>query len=198
MKKLFLAILLMAVTYVSYSQNNPRPSRSRFWLNKVSTFKVKPSDILVYSVKTNGDTYHLAVTVKTFGDAINFDYDVSQKNIKGSVSLNAATVSKGTKYETSYPGNTKPTLWLSKANYNELATEKQTRMDVGNGLDTFVRRNNSTMKINYKGKPKIITIYNIENIGSGSKKKIGFLSDPNNPLVVSVNAGYTITLKEVR
>jgi hypothetical protein len=198
MQKLFLSLLLITITYVGFSQNNPRPSRSRFWNNKVSTFQLKPGDILVYQVKNNTETYNLAVTIKTYGNAISFDYNVSGQNINGSVNLSATTVSKGTKYDTTYTGNNKPTLWLSKANYYDLEAEKQTRMDLGSGLDTFVRRNNSTMKINYKGKEKIITIYNIENIGSGSKKKIGYLSDEKNPLMVSVKAGYTITLKEVR
>jgi hypothetical protein len=198
MKKLFLSFLLITIIYVAFAQNNPRPSRSRFWNNKVSTFQLKPGDILVYQLKNNTESYNIAVSIKTYGDAISFDYNVSGENINGSVNLNAATVSKATRYETTYTGNSKPTLWLSKANYNDLETEKQTTMDFGNGLDTFVRRNNSTMKINYKGKEKIITIYNIENIGSGSKKKIGFLSDAKNPLMVSMKAGYTITLKEVR
>jgi hypothetical protein len=198
MKKLFLSFLLIAITYVSLSQNNPRPSRSRFFNSKVSTFQVEAGDILVYQIKNNAEKYDLVVTIKTYGDAISFDYNVINQNIKGSVSLNSQTVSKSIKYDTTYTGSGKPTLWLSKVNYYGLETEKQTTMDFGNGLDTFVRRNNSTMKINYKGKEKIITIHNIENIGAGSKKRIGFLSDEKNPLIVTINAGYTITLKEVR
>jgi hypothetical protein len=198
MMKFFLSVLLITSTYVAFSQNNPRPSRSRFWNSKISTFSIKPGDILVYSI-SNGGTSNLVVTVNNYGNTINYDYNSSEKNLKGNVTLQANTVDKGSKYQTNYTtSGANPSFWLSKTNYKDIETEKQTKIDVGNGMETFVRSNNSTMKINYKGKQKIITLYNIVNQDTANRKKIGILNDAKNPLIVNLSNGDTITLKEVR
>jgi hypothetical protein len=72
-------------------------------------------------------------------------------------------------------------------------------MNFGSGLEKFVRQRGSTLKIKYKGKDKIVTIYDIANEDASGNKTFSVLTDEQNPLIVKMNSmGYKITLKEVR
>jgi hypothetical protein len=71
-------------------------------------------------------------------------------------------------------------------------------MDMGNGLETFVRQSGSVQKIMYKGQEKIMTVYKVASADPSSKKEFSVLTDINNPLIVSWSGNGLITLKEVR
>ncbi len=53
------------------------------------------------------------------------------------------------------------------------------------------------MTINFKGKKKVITVYQIES-KSVQPQNFLLLTNANNPLVVRFNDEYALTLKEVR
>lgn len=202
-KSIFIATLLLLSVF-SFAQNNPRPSKSRFWNNKYSTFQVRPGDILVYEVNDSGDVYNFIATVKKYGDAISFDFSVPKKNIKGNALISAAAVTSATVYDNDFTNANKNlkdkiTVWLSKDNYRGLASDdKETKMDFGDGLETFTRESNSTLRVKYKGLQKIMTIHKIASTGASGRKEISVLTDLDNPLIVSMNLGWKVTLKEVR
>lgn len=198
MQKLLFSLAFLLTTYIGFSQNNPRPTRSRFWNAKESTFSLKAGDILVYHVKNNGEEYDYVVTIDKYDKGVDFSYRLTSKGIKGSVSIPETALNDGATYLTDFAGGNKTTLWLSKTNFRELAAEKQTMMDMGTGIDTFTTKNTSTIKINFKGKEKILTIYHVENESATDKKKFAVLTELNNPLIVTMDAGWTVTLKEVR
>lgn len=207
MKRYLVLLVLLGITTVTFAQNNPRPSKSRFWLNKHSTFQIKPGDILVYDVNNNGEKHQLLITITSYSDAngISFDYNVPKKNKKGSINIPSAKVKSAVTYENMFVSSaddsnkSKGTIWLSKDNFRELGAgnSKQTRMDMGSGTETFVRHTGSVQKIKYKGKEKIISVFKIANEGGTDKKEFTVLTDMNNPLIVNWNNG-AITLKEVR
>jgi hypothetical protein len=203
MKKMILPLLLAAVVNVCEAQYNPRPTKSRFFNSKHSTFQVKPGDILVYNVNQNGEMYDLIVTVKNYGDFINFNYNIPQKKQTGTVNLQSNAVKSGTNYNVQFASNNmlpdKSSIWLSRLNWRDLASvDKKTSMDFGEGTETFVREDASTIKIKYKGKDRILTGYNIANQNNENKKTFVVLTDEKNPLIVSMTQGGTFTLKEVR
>jgi hypothetical protein len=89
-------------------------------------------------------------------------------------------------------------MWLSKKNYREIAAAKRTSMDMGNGATIFTRTRNTTHKINFKGKEKIVTVHEAQSQGNENKNLLHILTEPENPLLVFMDLGWTITLKEVR
>jgi hypothetical protein len=202
MKKVLLAITCLIFTTITFSQDNPRPTKSRFWKTKQSTFQVKAGDILVYSVTDNGEKYDLLVRVKKYGSTINFDYEIPTKANKVNVNIQSAAVDGAGKYTNRFAGGNanyanESSFWLSKRNYEDLAADGETKMDFGEGEQTFVRGNTGILKINYKGKEKILTVYNIS-AQTGSKRNLVLLTEANNPLIVMMDAGTKMTLKEVR
>src|SRR4051794_33770721 len=87
MKKNLLIVLLLSLVTYADAQNNPRPTRSRFWNSKLSTFSIKLGDILVYDVDNNGDKYQFIVTVKKFDDVINFNFKMPEKGTSANVNI---------------------------------------------------------------------------------------------------------------
>lgn len=203
MRKLMLMNLLLLIVYTSFGQYNNRPSRSRFYNSKFSTFTVSNGDILRYSVNKGSMQYDLVVTVKKYGNTIGFSYYIPPDTATQNVVIQASAVKNALVYDTLLTGNSKDfkdtiIFWLSQKNYNDLATAKETTMDFGNGKETFKRQSVSTIKVNYKGKEKIITVYAVENINQQTKKSLLVLNDEGNPLIVKADLGWTLTLKEVR
>jgi hypothetical protein len=202
MKKVLLVPISLLLAIITFSQDNPRPSKSRFWKSKQSTFQVKPGDILVYTASNNGENYDFIVRVKKYGSTINFDYEMPQKGSKANVNIQSTAVDAAGKYSsdfgtTNHDFNNQSSIWLSKRNYEDLASDGETKMDFGGGEQTFVRGNSGILKINYKGKEKILTVYNV-NAKEGAGKHLMVLSEANNPLIVMMDVGWKITLKEVR
>jgi hypothetical protein len=201
MKKLVLLLFTALLLNTAFAQNNPRPTRSRFWNNKYNSFYIKAGDILVYNVDNNGDKYDFIVRIKKFGNDISFDYSMPQKGNKANVMIQAGAVSDASTYVNDFASTNKnlkdkSTVWLSHSNYTDLASDGEATMDFGNGKETFTRGNTGTLKINYKGKEKIITLLNAQN--AGGNYKIGVMSEEKNPLIVTMDLGWKLTLKEVR
>ena len=187
------------------AQYNPRPTKSRFFNSKHSTFQIKNGDILVYQLKNEKEIIDMALTVTSYGDVISFDYNVPQKNQQGNVTIESTAVNTATNYpfwfDTSSPSlSNGSVIWLSRKNWRDLASkDKKTTMNVASGLETFNRERASTLKIKYKGKEKIVTTYDIANQNADDKKSFSVLTDEQNPLIVRMSIlGNTLTLKEVR
>jgi hypothetical protein len=169
----------------------------------MSTFTVNPGDILVYSIKKNNVSYDLVITVKNYTNTINFDYAIAEQSYKGNLVIPATAVTNAVKYDTTLtPAKTELTdetiLWLSKKNFLDIAADNQTKMDMGTGPETFNRTKGGILKINYKGKEKLITVYTVENENPADKKSFLVMNEEKNPLIVKMDFGWTITLKEVR
>lgn len=202
---------LVIITFLSFNalaQDNPRPTKSRFYSSRYSTFQMKANDILVYTIQTDSSKYDMIVTVKQFGSSLGFIITVPSKKITENIIVNADDVMEQRKYDNLFTNiqskfTQLSTVWLSKSNYRDLAADGETMMDMGNGREKFIKTNTGSLKINYKGKLKIITLFNIVNEGTNgehnnARKAFAVLTDLNNPLIISMDFGWKMTLKEVR
>lgn len=201
--KVVLMLLTMALlNNLCKAQYNPRPTKSRFYNSKQSTFQVKPGDKLVYTYHdVDGSEKELTVTIDKFGDGLKYSYQTN--GITKNMVVNTNAFTNATTYNFDFANdnaiNQNHNLWLSKKTWRDLASkDKTTLMNFGAGAETFVRNDASTIKINYKGEEKIITVYNISNTSAGGGKNFTVLTDEKNPLITSINLGWTMTLKEVR
>ena len=87
-----------------------------------------------------------------------------------------------------------PATSVEKA-YTDLFFLKEVAIDLGGGVDTFQRGNIGTYKINYKGKEKIITFFDVH---GKSGKSFSVLNDVRNPLMVRLFSNSEMVLQEVR
>ncbi len=184
-----------------FSQWNPNPTDSRLWNTTKSSFPQKINDIYIYSLKTDSSNYTAIITLQKVGDTMKFDYSIPEKLSQGKMMITAEANKNAIKYDTAFTENgegyaTRSILWLSKKNMTELISFKETTMDMGNGIETFYKGKNSIIKVKFKGKERIFTLYNVEN----AKGNIHFsvLSDIRNPLIVNSVGPFAISLKEIR
>lgn len=197
-KYLFFFTMITSIASVScYAQDNPRPTKSRFWKSKQSTFVPKAGDILVYQVDADGESFDFLVYIKQFGSSIKYQYDIPTKQQRSTVMLDASAIKERTRYPGRSGIDSTIFLWLSKKNYKEIAAAGSAMLDVGNGLQEFIKGNNGILKINYKGKSKILTLYNIAHKDTGAYN-LGILTEEANPLVLTIDTGIRMRLKEVR
>lgn len=203
MKRVVLGVGLIFLALQTFAQYDPRPTRSRFYQSKYSTFSISPGDILLYSVEKDTQQYDLLITINDYGKEIDFDYNIPYYSIVGQMHMPAKAVTSGSSYKWIIDSITQHQesenmLWLSNTNYSDLKYQHATVLDAGEGKEIYGKLGTSTMKINFKGKEKIVTIYDVQNYSQGPEKSIAILTSDNNPLMIRIEAGYRITLKEVR
>ena len=203
MKKLFLLFFISVIYLQGIAQTNPRPTASRFYNNKLATFGIKAGDSLLYKADFKDGSYAFILTVSEYGDSIKAAYEMPLNGKNLNLYVSAEEAAKSTSYQLSFTDSlatftNRSTLWLSKKNYRELVAVKETSMDFGNGSETFIRKSVATRTINLKGKEKIVTVYKISNTNQEHPLNFDVLTDLNNPLIVYINNGCVVTLKEVR
>lgn len=201
MNKILLTSIFSFSIMTLLSQWNPNPTDSRLWNTTKSSFPQKINDIYIYSLKTDSNNYTAIITLQKVGDTITFDYSIPEKPSHGKMMITAQANNNAIRYDTSFTENgegstNRSILWLSKKNMTELILLKETTMDMGNGMETFYKGKNSIIKVKFKGKERIFTLYNAEN----TKGNIHFsvLSDIRNPLIVNSVGPFNISLKEIR
>ena len=194
-------LLLIFFSQHCFSQWNPNPTDSRLLNTARSTFEHKENDIYVYNVKTDTGNYTCIITLLKATDCLLFSYSIPEKSLSGKMNVTREAINNATKYATFFSDKgTDSTaisiLWLSKKNMTELYLLKETTMDMGNGNENFHKAKNSIIKINFKGKQKIFTVYNIAN--EKGTIHVSVISDIRNPLIVKCDGPLNISLKEIR
>jgi hypothetical protein len=201
MKNLFFLSLSLILAFTAAAQN-PRPTKSRFLNSSRSTFHVEKGDILVYHVKSAAGEYDLVITVNRFDSVAAFEYEIPQQGKKGSIEISQDALAETKNYLINFEGNEKlntaSALWLSMDNYTDIADndEQRTDMQLNNSTEEFKRTSASTMKINYKGKEKIITLLKVK--AANSNNEFWVMNDEANPLILWWNVNGVMELKEVR
>ncbi len=187
-----------------FCQWNPSPTDSRLLNTKLSSFPSAPNNIYLFEIKKDTAAFDMIVTLNKCEPDIQFFYKIPEKLKEGNILITSEAKRKATKYLTEFESfedsifTNKSALWLSNNNMTELLLLKETTMDMGNGMEIFYKRKTSILKINYKGKEKIITVFNIENSGAKGKIQFAVLSDQRNAMIVKFDAPFSMLLKEVR
>ena len=95
MKQIALAIVTVLVAATAFAQDNERPTKSRFWKNKMSTFSIKPGDILVYEIDNGTGKQQMLVHVKSFGNGANVRYEFPSDKKSTAVALEKSAIATG-------------------------------------------------------------------------------------------------------
>ncbi len=194
-------ILIFLFSGKCFSQWNPHPSDSRLTNTTKSTFDYKENDIYVYDLKKDSGNYTCIITVQKISAEIQFTYSIPELLLNGLITLPKGALTNAIKYDTAFDkkdtaSSAKSILWLSQKNMTELYLLKETTMDMGNGNEFFYKRKTAIIKLNFKGKQRVFTVYKIEN--EKGTIHLSVISDIRNPLIVESDGPLTISLKEIR
>ncbi len=174
------------------------------------TFSIHKGDTLVYDVSAAGKQYTLFVVPNKFDAAAlaDFNWMTSAPDSKsGHVTINTKALKSSKRYMNILPaGDLKLTdatsLWFCADNFSEI-TKKPTSLSLDNNSpETFSSPDDDAVSINvnYKGKDISLDGFAIQNKPEGEpdRKEIWILNISSNLLIIKMDVGWTMQLKEVR
>jgi len=174
------------------------------------TFNILKGDTLVYEVSAAGKQYNLYVIPNKFDANTVADFNwvaTAPESKSGHVTISAAALKSSKRYLAYLPaGELKlsdaSAFWLCQDNFKEI-TKKKTTLTLDNGqVENFVSPDEDAVAIdiNYKGKPISLEGFSMQNKAEGEpgRKEIWVLNISNNLLMMRMDVGMTMQLKEVR
>jgi hypothetical protein len=174
------------------------------------TFSIHKGDTLVYDVNAAGKQYTLFAIPNKFDAAAlaDFNWVTSAPDSKsGHVTINAKALKSSKRYMNILPsGDLKLTdatsLWFCADNFSEI-TKKPTSLSLDNNSpESFSSPDDDAVSINvnYKGKDISLDGFAIQTKPEGEpgRKEIWILNISSNLLIIKMDVGWTMQLKEVR
>ena len=170
-------------------------------------FKLNKGDKLVYDVRHKGDLYYYTVEIIECGPKFIYKWEMGEpKNKKGTVEIKSKAMNQAMKITT----RVKPDehllledaciLWISKSLLKSLANNTQPEITIdettGNKM-ALMQKNNFTFR--YKGAALTSEILEVSNQQKFfDLKQFSVLNNPENPLIVKLNMGFTVELIEIK
>lgn len=174
-----------------------------------SFFDIKKEDTLVYQVKAGDKEYEFKVTINAHDseNGIDFNYEMTNANItKGHVTISPEAQANATKYVNYFRGgNLKLTdassVWLSNKNFRDMAQKKTIIQLDNNAPEIFYLPKDESVStvVKIKGEDKTIEGFKINNAVDGNGNKTIWINDiSSNSLIIKMDLGWSIVLKEIR
>jgi hypothetical protein len=171
--------------------------------------KLKTGDKLIYEVNAGGSTYSFIVTLNKANakDGYDFNYEMTnENNTKGHVSFSKETLWETRNYVNYFKGGELAlkdavSVWLSGINFSEMPDKKTEIALDYNAPQTYYRPENDEYAptINFKGKSVKIDGFFINNAVDGKGDKTIYIHNTSaNTLILKMDVGFTIELKEIR
>ncbi len=169
----------------------------------------KSGDQLVYEVNAGGNVYDFIVTLQPRTDKYRYAFNwemTAPVNRKGHVNITQEAAYDSKKYNNYFNGGDLTltdacTVWLSGQNFADMP-DKQTTMQLDNGAaETFYRKDEAETEytVLYKGNEVKLDIFKIDNDKTGSDHHQMWVQGISSyPLIVKMDLGWTIRLKEIR
>lgn len=201
MKKIALLPLLF-LCFLAVSAQKPKPAKT---VKPAAGLILKNGDILVYEVNNGGQTWHFEVTIKEIREAIVFDWMMPEKDFSGEISLEQSAREQATAYINYFSNGSEQTLtdsstvWLSRKNYRELKKGSTILSLDKTGAERFDKKENGKIGIILKGKGANLNMFRATNgKQEGEQRELWILDQLSQPLIVKMNLGWTIELKEIK
>lgn len=191
MKNYYLAILTSLIITASsaYAQT--------------SILDLKPGDQLIYEVNVNGDIYHFDLTIQNFSEnGITFNYNMPEKNKSARIDITAEAVKNAVTHYNYFNGkdqqlSDQTSVWISRKSFRELQAGK-TAMDTGEGMESYTKKEDLSFSYKNNGDGFSVKAFRIDNGKSApDQRQLWVLNNKSNPLILKMNLGWTIELKEV-
>ncbi|MBK8609736.1 MAG: hypothetical protein IPL84_07255 [Chitinophagaceae bacterium] len=209
-KHLILFISMLAIAFSSIAQRAMYlPIVIKNDDGSSETYDLKKGDQLVYQVNAGGNEYDFIVTInaESVENGIDFNYEMTNSsNTRGHVTISAKAKAEASKYVNYFRGGDLNltdacTVWLSDKNFADMPSKKTTMQIDNNSPETFYRPADDevypTVKI--KGENKKIECFVIDNAADGTGNKSMWINNiSSNSLIIRMDLGWTIALKEIR
>lgn len=173
---------------------------------KIDTLNVRPYYQINYNIASGGERYQFIVDVIEMNPYRTFKFTMTNSNETSAlIAITPQALDSGYIEKNYFPNysdtlNDKTlTVWFSKKMFSDLVTNDSAVFNgdyrFGSKQSTYF--NKGIYKYNYElnGVPQTIEVLYVREEGMG--KQFWVLNDPENPLIVKMNVGWEIWLKEV-
>jgi hypothetical protein len=174
-----------------------------------SLYMGQTGDKLVYEVNAGGKVYDFIITLLPQTDKFRYVFDwemTAPANRKGHVNITKDAANDSKKYNNYFSGGDLTltdacTVWLSGENFGDLPSKQTTLQLDGGDAETFYRKDEAETEyaVLYKGKEIKLDIFKIDNDKAGADhRQIWAQGISSSALIVKMDLGWTIRLKEIR
>ncbi len=175
-----------------------------------SLYMGQTGDKLIYEVNTGGQVYDFIITIqqpKTGDYRYSFDWEMTAPvNKSGHINISKTAAIDGKKYMNYFKGGDLTlsdacTVWMTGENFGEMPDKKTTMQLDSNEPENFYRKDEAEteQRIKYKGKEIKLDIFKVDNDKEGSDhRQIWVQGISAFPLIVKMDLGWTIRLKEIK
>lgn len=168
-------------------------------------FKYGNNTLLKFKVNYSGSEYWLKVKIRSFGDSCNFLFSMTNdERTEGSVAIGKKAMESSVAQDNYfYSGHKeltqKTTVWISRNSYRELKQTGKTML-VPAYRDTVTIQVQATEKISVMidDKPVMLNVIKAKGTSKSGDKEYWILDDPNFPLIMHMNLGWTVQLESIR
>jgi hypothetical protein len=175
-----------------------------------SLYMGQTGDKLVYEVNAGGQVYDFIITIqepKTDEYRYSFDWEMTAPvNKSGHVNISKTAAFDSKKYMNYFKGGDLTltdacTVWMTGENFGEMPDKKTTMQFDSNEPEIFYRKDEAETEqaIKYKGKEMKLDIFKIDNDKEGGNHRQVWVQGISAfPLIVKMDLGWTIRLKEIK
>ena len=199
--KIIVAAIALVLAHASFAQSQ-----------LLNEYVFKAGDVLEYEINKEGKSYRLIITLtgKTFidskiVDAITFDWKIAgDTSRKGSVTISKQARSGANSYQTDLSNGAssftnKSCFWLSLSDKQMLFSPGGQSLNIGDGkkqVYKVIEGASEKYNLLFKGKPAYFSSFRTKSVSGNSFNFYGTMN--SNSLLLYVNAGWTIMLREIR
>jgi hypothetical protein len=169
----------------------------------------KTGEQLVYEVNAGGKVYDFIVTQRPTADGLAYVFDwemTAPVNRSGRVRITKEAAYDSRRYNNFFSGgdltlSEASTVWFTGVNFSDMPEKKTTIQLDDNAAETFYRRDDAETDytILYKGKTVKLDVFVVSNSETGTgSNRLWIQNISSFPLIVKMDLGWSIRLKEVR
>jgi hypothetical protein len=178
-------------------------------VTRAQDIKLKVGSKMIYAVNFQGKKYDFTVTIKSMKPNMVFDYKMSAPVSKNrTVTILQGAMDSAIELYNYFSGGpltlkTKTSVFLSRKNFTKILEGGRTNIKIGPGKDTGSFHSDSMDTQEYKINGKMIRIsafWISDNDGQPAEryKAIGILRNKDFPLIMNMDLGWTISLREMK
>ncbi|MEI6817343.1 MAG: hypothetical protein WCL14_12090 [Bacteroidota bacterium] len=201
MKKIIKSTLVLMLAVAFFA-----PSFAGKVINPNGETFIKVGSKLTYAIDRDGKKYDMVVTITKLSPQISFDWQMTAPaNRNGSVTMSEKAVGHAMNVITDFANgattlNGESAIWLSYDNFYQMKNDRHGifQLDGKDNASKVVNFNEPPVIVKVNGSDMTMTTLMLHNgIMSADKKIIQVLDSKDFPIILKIEAGWSMTLKSI-
>jgi len=161
---------------------------------------VKEGDTFSYAVDNFGMKYNFILDIVKCQENVVFNWKMTHKdNFNGTITMNSKALNNAVSMKSYYSPsietlNDTTSVWVSRKVFGEVKKNRPITINLGDGNELLSFKSNQTLDVISRGSKMSLNVMYCE---TDKNHKLWILDNPAFPLVIKMDLGWTIELKEI-